>query len=120
MLTGSFYQQPSATVDYWDLIRQNVWNVNNTGLKFVAFGIFNSYFYFPSNQFDILHTFQLHQLINSDTRITRSYQNPDAPNNKSIEVSPELCSDHCVPRASVINTPILIIIPKEHYSITTN
>ena len=45
MLIGSFYRQPSATVDYWDLIRQSFWNVNNTGLKCIAFGDFNSDFF---------------------------------------------------------------------------
>ena len=71
MLIGSFYRQPSATVDYWDLIRQSFWNVNNTGLKCIAFGDFNSDFNFPSKHLvDILHMFQLHQLSNSDTRIT--------------------------------------------------
>ena len=71
MLIDSSYRQPSATVDYWDLIRQSFWNVNNTGLKFIAFGDFNSDFNFPSKHLvDILHMFQLHQLTNSDTRIT--------------------------------------------------
>ena len=35
MLIGSFYRQPSATVDYWDLIRQSFWNVNNTSHKYI-------------------------------------------------------------------------------------
>ena len=70
MLIGSFYRQPSATVDYWDLIRQSFWNVNNTGLKFIAFGDFNSDFSSSSKHLvDILHMFQLHQLTNSGTRI---------------------------------------------------
>ena len=111
MLIGSFYRQPSATVDYWDLIRQSFWNVNNTGLKFIAFGDFNSDFNFPSKHLvDILHMFQLHQLTNSDTRITPTSstcidliitQTPQVI--KSIEVLPEICRDHCVPCATVIN-----------------
>ncbi len=111
MLIGSFYRQPSATVDYWDLIRQSFWKVNNTGLKFIAFGDFNSDFNFPSKHLvDILHMFQLHQLTNSDTRITPTSstcidliitQTPQVI--KSIEVLPEICSDHCVPCATVIN-----------------
>ena len=106
---GSFYRQPSATVDYQDLIRQSFWNVNNTGLKFIAFGDFNSDFNFPSKHLvDILHMFQLHQLTNSDTRITPTSstcidliitQTPQVI--KSIE--PEICSDHCVPCATVIS-----------------
>ena len=88
LLIGSFYRQPSATVDCWDLIRQSFWNVNNTGLKFVVSGDKNSDFNFPSKHLvDILHMFQLHQLTNSDTRITPisstcidlNYHNPDAP-----------------------------------------
>ena len=111
VLIGSFYQQPSATVDYWDLIRQSFWNANNTGLKFIAFGDFNSDFNFPSKHLvDILHMFQFHQLTNSDTRITPTNstcidliisQTPQVI--KSIEVLPEICSDHCVPCATVIN-----------------
>ena len=72
MLTESFYRPaPSTTVDYWDLIRQSFWNVNNIGLKFIAFGDFNSDLNFPRKHLvDIHHMFQLHRLTNSDTRIT--------------------------------------------------
>ena len=54
--------------------------------------------------------FQLHQLTNSDTRITPTSstcidliitQTPQVI--KSIEVLPEICSDHCVPCATVIS-----------------
>ena len=68
-------------------------------------------FNFPSKHLvDILHTFQLHQLTNSDTRITPTSstcidliitQTPQVI--KSIEALPEICSDHCVPCATVIN-----------------
>ena len=128
MLIGSFYRQPSAIVDYWDLIRQSFRNVNNTGLKFIAFGDFNSDFNFPSKHLvDILHMFQLHQLTNSDTKITPTSstcidliitQTPQVI--KSIEFLPEICSDHCVPCATVTITPILIIVSKEHCTIMTN
>ena len=65
MLTESIYRlAPSTTVDYWDLIRQSFWNVNNIGLKFIAFGNFNSDLNFPRKHLvDILHMFQLTSLL---------------------------------------------------------
>jgi len=111
-------------------MRQSFWNVNNTALKFIAFGDFNSDFNFPSKHLvNILLMFQLHQLTNSDTRITPTSstcidliitQTPEVI--KSIKLLPEICSDHSVPCATVttIITPILIIVSKEHYAIMTN
>ena len=93
--------------DYWDLIRQSFRNVNNTGLKCIAFGDFSSNFNFPSKHLvDILHMFHLLQLTNSDTRITPTSStciNQTPQIIKSIEALPEICSDHCVLRVTVIN-----------------
>jgi len=112
LLVGSFYRQPSLGTNYWELVQENFRKVNNTGLKYIALGDFNSDFNFPSKHLlDIINTFQLHQLTNSDTRITDTSstridlvltQTPQIV--KHVEVLPEICSDHCVPCVTIIST----------------
>lgn len=109
LLIGSFYRPPSSTVEYWNLISESLRKVNNTGCKFVALGDFNSDFNFPSKYLaDIISTYQLHQLVHSDTRITETSttridliltQSPQIV--QQVEVLPEICSDHCVPCATI-------------------
>ena len=76
-------------------------------IKIISFGDLNCDFNFPSKHLvDILLMFQLHQLTNSDIRISPTSstctdlvitQTPQVI--KSIEVLAEICSDRCVPCA---------------------
>ena len=111
LLIGSFYRPPSSAVDYWYLIRDSFGKVNSTGFKFIVLGDFNADFNLPNKHLqDIINMFDLYQLTNSDTRITETSstkidliftQSPQLV--KSVEVLPEICSDHCIPCATIVN-----------------
>ena len=117
LLIGSFYRPPDARVDYWKLISDSIAKANNTGLKFVILGDFNTDWLSSPSQhlIDILDIFQLTQLVNEPTRITDNtstcialviVQSPFLISH--IEVLPEICSDHRVPCAYIKNC-----IPKD-------
>ena len=74
LLVGSFYRPPNAKTEYWDLISESIQKVNNTMTKYIILGDFNTDFFDnPSKHLlNILNMYQLHQLINSPTRITET------------------------------------------------
>ncbi|WP_419611672.1 reverse transcriptase domain-containing protein [Thiolapillus sp.] len=115
LLIGSFYRSPNSRANYWELINDSIRKANNTVLKFIILGDFNTdVFNNPSQHLtDILNQHQLYQLINSPTRITETTsscldliitQSPQLVTR--TEVLPAICSDHSVPCAYVRNTVI--------------
>ena len=109
LLIGSYYRPPSSAVEYWNLISESLRKVNNSGCKYVVLGDLNTDFNLPSKHLaDIMNMYKLHQLVNSDTRITATSstridliltQSPQIV--QHVEVLPEICSDHCVPCATI-------------------
>ena len=108
LLVGSFYRPPNAKTEYWDLISESIQKVNNTMTKYIILGDFNTDFFDnPSKHLlNILNMYQLHQLINSPTRITETTsscldliitQSPRIV--KYTDILPSFCSDHSVPCA---------------------
>ena len=108
ILVGSFYRNPHAQVNYWNLIEEGIGKVDRTQTKFIILGDFNdNALPHPSQHMkDILNAYHLKQLITSPTRITNNTatcldlvitQSPDMI--KTTEVLPPFCSDHSVPCA---------------------
>ena len=113
ILVGSFYRPPNSNVNYWNLIEESIEKANDTSLKFLILGDFNTNFLnAPSpHLLDILNRYQLKQLIKEPTRITELTNScldlviTQSPNIvKSTEVLPPICSDHSVPRTIIRNT----------------
>ena len=109
LLVGSFYRPPNAKIDYWKLISDSIQKANNTMNKCIILGDFNPDFLDnpAKHLLDILNMLQLHQLINSPTRITETTsscldliitQSPRII--KSIDILPAFCSHHSVPCAA--------------------
>ena len=73
-LVGTFYRHPNAKTVYWDLISERIQKVNNTMTEYIILGDFNvGCLNNPSKHLpEILHMYQLHQLINSPIRITET------------------------------------------------
>ena len=73
-LIGCFYRPPSSNVNYWDLIKDSIRKVNNTSLKFIILGDFNTDFLKnPSPYFiEIINQYMLAQLIHEPTRTTEN------------------------------------------------
>lgn len=108
-LVGSFYR-PESPVQYWDLISESVSKANDSMLKFIILGDFNTDFLNnPARHLvDILTRYQLVQLINFPTRITDTSrtcldliitQNPLLV--KEVVDHPPFCSDHNAPSVTL-------------------
>lgn len=106
LLVGSFYRPPNATANYWNLIADSIRQANNTGLKFIVLGDFNTnWLDHPSNRLvEIINLFQMKQYIDEPTRITATSSTcldlVLTPCHSLISrtlVLPEICSDHRVP-----------------------
>ena len=108
ILVGSFYMAPGSPVAYWQLIKQSIQKADTTMLKYFILGDLNTDFLTnPSpHLMNIINLYQLHQLTKGPTRITETRsscldliitQSPSFV--KSVEILPEICSDHCVPVA---------------------
>ena len=106
ILIGSFYRPPNSNVHYWSLISDSIRKTNNTGIKFVIMGDFNTdWLNTPSqNLNNILDFFQMKQHIVEPTRVTDTSSTcidlvmaQDCRLIKRVEVLPEICSDHRVP-----------------------
>ena len=74
LLIGSYYRPPNANVQYWDLISESLRKVNNSTMKFVILGDFNTDFLNRPSQYllDMLTLYQLKQLLNIHTRTTET------------------------------------------------
>lgn len=106
LLVGSLYRPPNSNAHYWELIRENIRKVNNTGLKYLLLGDFNTnWINQPSHHLlNIINDFQLKQYITEPTRVTDTSNSCiDLIMTQSeylithVEVLPEICSDHRVP-----------------------
>lgn len=107
ILIGSFYRPSGAKVEYWNLVNESIDKANNQFKKFLVLGDFNEdWFSNPSKHLlNILHVYNLHQLINTPTRITHATstcidliitQTPGIV--QKVDVLPAFCSDHSVPQ----------------------
>ena len=112
ILIGSFYRPPNSVVQYWTLIRDSLTKVNNTGLKFIVLGDFNSnWIATPSpHLLNLINIFQLTQCITEPTRVTDTSSTcidlimlQSQHLITKSEVLPEICSDHRVPCVYIRN-----------------
>ena len=108
ILVGAFYMAPGTPTAYWQLIRESIHKADTTMLKYFILGDFNTDFLSnPSHHLrQILNLYNLHQVTNGPTRITATTSScldliltQSLSVIKSVEILPEICSDHCVPVA---------------------
>jgi hypothetical protein len=106
LLVGSFYRPPNADVQYWNLINESIEKANNTNIKYIVLGDFNTnWLDRPSpHLLNLINIYGLKQLISDPTRITiNSATCLDLILTQSeqmvarTEVLPNLCSDHSIP-----------------------
>jgi hypothetical protein len=111
-LVGSFYRPPNSSAHYWTLIAESVNQANNTGMKYIILGDFNSDWHnAPSHHLtNIINRFQMKQFINEPTRVTDATStcldlvlSPCHHFVTQANVLPEICSDHRVPCVKIKN-----------------
>ena len=105
LLIGSFYRPPNSNVQYWDLIQESFEKANNTNIKYIILGDFNTDWLTRPSPYllNLTNIYGLKQLIKSPTRVTaHSATCLDLALTQSeqliagTDVLPSICSDHSV------------------------